>query len=90
MTEPHGCPNACAVNICKGAVDYRNLSVKSTGLAHVLIAGKELLDHVAKFGEYERLIYAGDGRNDYCPSTKLRRYVRDQVLFPEEETERIC
>ncbi|KAI8822526.1 putative phosphatase-domain-containing protein [Fimicolochytrium jonesii] len=53
----HGCPNGCAVNICKG---------------------QQLLDHIAQNGPYSKIIYAGDGRNDLCPSTKLRR--TDYVL----------
>ncbi|KAJ3030240.1 hypothetical protein HK097_005649 [Rhizophlyctis rosea] len=40
--------------------------------------GKELLDYIAMNGEYERLVYVGDGRNDFCPSTKLSS--RDLVL----------
>ena len=44
---PHGCPNGCAVNICKG---------------------KELLPMLVP---NSRVVYLGDGRNDFCPMTKL-------------------
>jgi pyridoxal phosphate phosphatase PHOSPHO2 len=38
-----------------------------------LCKGKELLEYMAKFGPYDQIIYAGDGQNDFCPSTKLQK-----------------
>lgn len=52
----------CAANLCKGTS---------------FNAGRELLQHMST-GQFKRVIYAGDGRNDFCPSTKLKEH--DLVL----------
>ncbi|KAI8928015.1 phosphatase phospho-type [Entophlyctis helioformis] len=36
-----------------------------------LCKGKELLEHMAEYGPFDRVVYLGDGHNDFCPSTKL-------------------
>eukprot|EP00842_Homolaphlyctis_polyrhiza_P006003 jgi/Hompol1/6403/HPOL_000859-RA len=38
-----------------------------------LCKGKELVEYIARNGPFDRVIYLGDGRNDFCPSTKLSR-----------------
>ncbi|KAI8390828.1 phosphatase phospho-type [Radiomyces spectabilis] len=34
--------------------------------------GQELDKYIATHGPFERVMYVGDGKNDYCPSTRLR------------------
>ncbi len=37
-----------------------------------LCKGSELLKYIEEMGcDYDQIIYSGDGRNDFCPSTKL-------------------
>ena len=37
--------------------------------------GEELQAFIKRHGvDYERIIYVGDGSNDFCPAVKLRRY----------------
>ena len=37
--------------------------------------GQELQAFIKRHGvDYERIIYVGDGTNDFCPAVKLRRY----------------
>lgn len=55
---PHGCDVGCLVNMCKGA---------------------ELDEYVAQQGgsegkaAYMRIVYVGDGGNDFCPLLRLRK-----------------
>ena len=37
-----------------------------------LCKGREILLHIEQYGPYDQIIYAGDGKNDFCPGTKLR------------------
>lgn len=46
----HGCPNGCAINLCKG---------------------HEILEFIKENGPFDYVVYSGDGKNDWCPSTKL-------------------
>ncbi|KAK6100040.1 hypothetical protein MT418_001405 [Batrachochytrium dendrobatidis] len=39
-----------------------------------LCKGKEILELIRSNGPFDRVIYLGDGQNDYCPSTKLNRF----------------
>ena len=40
-----------------------------------LLAGQELEAFLKRQGvEYDRIIYVGDGSNDFCPVVTLRRY----------------
>ncbi|ORY96772.1 phosphatase phospho-type [Syncephalastrum racemosum] len=50
---PHGCSNACAVNICKG----RELDQYMMAQEHL----------------FNRVMYSGDGKNDFCPGTRLKK-----------------
>ncbi|KAJ3212577.1 hypothetical protein HDU67_003729 [Dinochytrium kinnereticum] len=43
-----------------------------------LCKGKEMMERIS---QYEMFIYGGDGRNDYCPMTKLSRQVYQKGLF---------
>ncbi|KAL1924986.1 uncharacterized protein VTP21DRAFT_4640 [Calcarisporiella thermophila] len=36
-----------------------------------LCKGKELIEYVKERGNFTRMIYLGDGLNDFCPATKL-------------------
>ncbi|KAI8907323.1 phosphatase phospho-type [Gorgonomyces haynaldii] len=38
-----------------------------------LCKGRELERYIQEHGPFERVIYGGDGRNDFCPSTRLRK-----------------
>ncbi|KAJ3272666.1 hypothetical protein HK104_004419 [Borealophlyctis nickersoniae] len=51
------------------------------GCAVNICKGKELLDHIASSGAYERIVYIGDGRNDFCPATKLSS---NDVVLPRQ------
>ena len=44
-----------------------------------LCKGKELDEHIAQFGAYDRVIYCGDGSNDICPI--LRLSPKDAVVY---------
>jgi len=38
--------------------------------------GEELEKFLARHGtEFDRMLYLGDGSNDFCPILRLRRYV---------------
>jgi 2,3-diketo-5-methylthio-1-phosphopentane phosphatase len=36
-----------------------------------------------KYNKYEKLLYIGDGENDYCPSKKMLK--KGDILFPRDE-----
>ena len=48
-SNPHNCPNVCALNLCKG---------------------QELMKFIED-QEFTRIFYIGDGKNDFCPSSRL-------------------
>ncbi|KAG6378325.1 phosphatase phospho-type [Boletus reticuloceps] len=59
---PHGCQVGCEENMCKGQELMRYLD------AH----------RQSDNTEFDRIIYVGDGSNDFCPVLRLRR--QDVVL----------
>ncbi|KAI0256282.1 putative phosphatase-domain-containing protein [Lactifluus subvellereus] len=77
----HNCPVGCDPNICKG--DFAGFADRST--RHVwhsragISAGNEFDAFVKHHGaNYDRIIYVGDGSNDFCPILRLRS--QDMVL----------
>lgn len=44
----------------------------NNGCAVNLCKGKELDDLLAKNKDFDIVVYSGDGKNDWCPSTRLR------------------
>lgn len=46
-------------------------------LVAYVASGEELEAFLARHQpDFDRVIYVGDGKNDYCPVVRLRRYVR--------------
>jgi pyridoxal phosphate phosphatase PHOSPHO2 len=37
--------------------------------------GEELSAFLEEHGDYDQVIYVGDGSNDFCPVLRLREYV---------------
>ena len=69
---PHGCKiGTCAVNMCKGkeleAYLYKQAISKDPKNVELLNSGKTDI-----FTDYQQVMYVGDGRNDFCPITRLR------------------
>nr|KAJ3422472.1 hypothetical protein HK105_007899 [Polyrhizophydium stewartii] len=54
-----------------------------------LCKGKELLEYVAARGPFDRIVYLGDGKNDFCPGTKLApgRALEQMLLDPQHRAE---
>ena len=79
IDPPHGCTNSCSVNLCKGNNIFR-LSCHLIFCILTLKQGNELLQWISQNDhKYDRIFYGGDGKNDYCPSTKLNS--QDFALF---------
>ncbi|KAG0278187.1 hypothetical protein BGZ95_004500 [Linnemannia exigua] len=64
---PHGCPTGvCSLNICKGQeVDKLLLNLNSGTTGSTVIASLD------KAAAPLRMLYVGDGRNDYCPALRM-------------------
>jgi hypothetical protein len=80
----HNCPRGCNENICKGDFQATYLSTCIQCPAAVP-AGQELKAFLKRQGDYDRIIYVGDGSNDFCPIVELRRY-RPSYLKAETTT----
>jgi pyridoxal phosphate phosphatase PHOSPHO2 len=68
----HACKVGCNPNMCKG-----NLGVSQISFSIHLpfIAGEELDAFLERHKTvFDRIIYIGDGSNDYCPVLRLRRF----------------
>ena len=56
--------------MCKGMFDFSIYD-----FLNLLFTGEELDAFLKKQAvEYERIIYVGDGSNDFCPILRLRRW----------------
>ncbi|KAG0261233.1 hypothetical protein DFQ27_003094 [Actinomortierella ambigua] len=64
---PHQCPlGICSLNICKGQ-ELDTILAEYIQQQHQMIKQDEGTVKVV----HPRLLYVGDGRNDYCPSLRL-------------------
>lgn len=73
----HDCNVGCSPNMCKGAVVTALFFFPTYDLL-----GQELDAFLAGHGPaYDRIIYVGDGANDYCPALHLRRFASSGWLF---------
>jgi pyridoxal phosphate phosphatase PHOSPHO2 len=51
------------------------LQLSCVGLTRSISAGNEFDAFLKRHGvDYDRVIYIGDGSNDFCPALRLRRY----------------
>ncbi|KAF9127486.1 hypothetical protein BGW39_005820 [Mortierella sp. 14UC] len=65
---PHGCPTGvCSLNICKGQEVDKVLFNLHSG-----IAGSNTIELSGKAVAPLRMLYVGDGRNDYCPALRMK------------------
>jgi len=70
----HNCTAGCSPNMCKGSVS----AIKRTAPdpTKLLYAGQELEAFIARTGrKFDRVIYVGDGSNDFCPILRMGRFV---------------
>ena len=67
----HDCQVGCSPNMCKGSWLDTLHSVEQMLMGFL---GAELTSFLERHGaEFDRMIYVGDGSNDYCPVLRLRR-----------------
>jgi pyridoxal phosphate phosphatase PHOSPHO2 len=68
----HNCLVGCQPNMCKGWTQYSITSdLDNTNFP---FAGEELTAYLQRKGvEFDRIVYVGDGNNDFCPVLRLRR-----------------
>lgn len=77
--EQHGCQVGCSGNMCKGEICFplwREMQKVETDVANR--PGKELDEFMARHGgwdKFDRVVYVGDGGNDFCPVLRLRSFV---------------
>lgn len=72
--QQHGCKIGCSPNMCKG--ESAHSQVTRAFLTPSLSIGDELDAFVARHGgwdAFDRVIYVGDGGNDFCPLLRMRR-----------------
>jgi len=51
--------------------------IRGPFLVDYVVSGEELEAFLARHRpDFDRVIYVGDGKNDYCPVLRLRRYVQ--------------
>lgn len=81
--QQHGCKIGCSPNMCKGALcdvqsrlSRRCATVSPADAESYRIrTGDELDAFVARHGgwdSFDRVIYVGDGGNDFCPLLRMR------------------
>ncbi|KAF9137067.1 hypothetical protein BGX30_010592 [Mortierella sp. GBA39] len=65
---PHGCPTGvCSLNICKGQeVDKLLSQLGNDNQAGITV------ELSGKPAPVPRMLYVGDGRNDYCPALRMK------------------
>ena len=68
----HGCELGCSLNMCKG----KPLPLPPAKFSLTRFPGQELEAFITNHTpDYDRIIYVGDGENDFCPALRLRRPV---------------
>ncbi|KAF9968847.1 hypothetical protein BGZ70_003585 [Mortierella alpina] len=66
---PHGCPlGICSLNICKG----QEIDKLQKQLRQQNSANKADGSTAENFAPSQRMLYVGDGRNDYCPALRMQ------------------
>ena len=45
----------------------------SVGCSPNMCKGEELTAFLAEHGDYDKVVYIGDGSNDFCPVVRLRK-----------------
>jgi pyridoxal phosphate phosphatase PHOSPHO2 len=77
----HSCKVGCSPNMCKGA-DIWPICVHFFSVDHYkLNLGEELETFLSQHPPFDRVIYVGDGANDFCPVLRLRRLLL--FIFPQ-------
>lgn len=73
--EQHGCKVGCSANMCKGELFCIGIFSKIMLISSASRTGEELDAFMARNGGWEswdRVVYVGDGGNDFCPLLRLR------------------
>ncbi|KAF9556934.1 hypothetical protein EC968_007874 [Mortierella alpina] len=66
---PHGCPlGICSLNICKG----QEIDKLLKQLQQQQIANNADISTAEGLAPAQRMLYVGDGRNDYCPALRMQ------------------
>lgn len=64
---------SAVVPIC-AKVSVRLLCYQDSSQAHLPTLGQELSAYLSRqSNRFDRIVYIGDGSNDYCPIVRLRR-----------------
>ncbi|KAG5648581.1 hypothetical protein DXG03_003192 [Asterophora parasitica] len=67
----HTCKVGCSPNMCKGPLSSL-FPCKINTHSPSPFPGEELEAYLAKHGPFDRVVYTGDGSNDFCPILRLR------------------
>ncbi|KAK4057259.1 hypothetical protein OIO90_001756 [Microbotryomycetes sp. JL221] len=73
----HGCKIGCSANMCKGELDSR----------------AELEAFIERHGgwsAFDRIVYVGDGGNDFCPLLRLRRELSRRIVKEQDQLPLKC
>lgn len=52
-----------------------------------IISGEELEAFLAQHGPFDRVVYTGDGSNDFCPILRLRRSAKKKICIHSHPTD---
>lgn len=75
---PHGCQVGCEDNMCKGTSHLFRSPAPASSRRHI---GQELTRYIeTRNTRFDRIIYIGDGSNDFCAVLRLRRSVSPPSL----------
>ena len=66
-------PFPLGISITRLDSDHKNTTTTTTG--------KELTEYLAVRSHFDRVIYVGDGTNDFCAVLRLRRYARSFIAL---------
>jgi pyridoxal phosphate phosphatase PHOSPHO2 len=76
----HACTVGCSPNMCKGPSVSVGVSRGSRLFRVILFLGDELEAFFARHvPAYDRVVYVGDGSNDFCPALRMRRCVASRL-----------
>jgi len=68
----HSCKVGCSPNMCKGMTCMQILRLATS---HPTLSGEELQAFLERHQPgFDRMIYIGDGSNDFCPILRFRKY----------------
>lgn len=84
----HACRVGCSPNMCKGELAGKRCLRSQQ--SDRIDAGEELDAFINKHQPaFDRIIYVGDGSNDFCPILRLRRCVHSVRLIPTNDAD-VC